>query len=44
MSLKEVYEKACDTPFDEGWNLCYENFLLVAEQLKERMQKGKEND
>lgn len=39
MSLKEVYEEACAMPFDEGWNVCYENFLLVAEQLK-----GAENE
>lgn len=36
MSLKEVYEQPCSMPFDEGWNECYENFLMVAEYLKEQ--------
>lgn len=44
VSLKEVYEEACATAFDDGWNVCYENFLLVAEQLNEQMQKGVENE
>lgn len=34
MTLKDVYEEAPTSEFDEGWNRCYEDFVEVAEQLK----------
>lgn len=36
MTLKDVYEEASTNEFDEGWNRCYEDFVEVAEQLKEQ--------
>lgn len=35
MTLKDVYEEASINEFDEGWNRCYEDFVEVAEQLKD---------
>lgn len=36
MTLKDVYEEEPIDGFDEGWNKCYESFVEVAEQLKEK--------